>query len=880
MMTEEQIFLAALDLPDADRRSAYLDSVCGPDGDLRRQVESLLAAHFKSGEFLSESLADQLGTSPITQIAETLIVDRQPNEAMVAKPETPADTPDLSFLQPSTRPDSLGRLGHYDMLQVLGHGGFGIVFRAFDEVLQRVVAIKVLAPAIAATSPARKRFLREAQASARVHHENVVQVHAVEELPIPHLVMEFIAGETLQQRLDRTGPLEVAEIVRLARQVAEGLAAAHETGLIHRDIKPGNILIGGGAQEKVKITDFGLARAADDASMTQSGMVAGTPMFMAPEQAQGETLDQRADLFSLGSVMYTMASGRPPFRAATTFAVLKRVVEETPRPIQDIIPETPQWLCDIIERLQEKTPEKRFQTAREVADVLTDCEEQLKEHARVYDLSRIPRVQPQPLSHRKALALATALFLLPLIVLGVSEAIGLTHLFRPQISPQATRDPLNPEITPTPVAATPDAEGWVQLFNRQDLTGWTAPPSAPGQWTVSDGKLIGSRRRSLLFSDRGDFTNFHLRVEAKINLGGDSGVFFRTDFDARLDAEAGPPGGALGYEVEIGKNLAYARKTGSISAPQVNTAPLALATTTDDSLIQPDEWFTLEIIAQENRFISKVNGRVTASYSDPLSRASRGHIALQVWNPNTIVQFRKIEIKELPVARFREFTRDHWIDVVPLIDPQQDKWDNTVTGKNEWRIEQGALLAANTDGKPSKLILPLDSDWQAFECELEFTRTAGGGGFSINLPTSQGECPIIFGLVNYPGIYFGNKKTGAVINSVAELQTGARTKLRIVMRPHEGRDQVAVSLNDVAAGSWTGDFADTAFTYREGYPHDRRLSLFIHNGANYFEFHRIRVRLLDGGKAEALRAALSLPSAPENWGPSCDISYRRYNPTN
>src|SRR5262249_3077252 len=148
--------------------------------------------------------------------------------------------------------------------EVLGRGGFGVVFRAFDEALQRVVAVKVLAPEMAA-SPARKRFLREARSSARVRHDNVVQVYAVEEAPLPYLVMEFVPGETLQQRLDRVGPLEVAEVVRLGRQIAEGLAAAHGTGLIHRDVKPANILIEAGPDQCVKLTDFGLARAADDA---------------------------------------------------------------------------------------------------------------------------------------------------------------------------------------------------------------------------------------------------------------------------------------------------------------------------------------------------------------------------------------------------------------------------------------------------------------------------------------------------------------------------------------------------------------------------------------------------------------------------------------
>ncbi len=276
----------------------------------------------------------------------------------------------LEFLEPSSKPGSLGRLGHHDVLEVLGRGGFGIVVRAFDESLHRVVAIKVLSPQLASTSPARKRFLREARASARVRHANVVQIYAVEERPLPYLVMEYIPGQTLQQRLDESGPSDVRDVLRIGAQIARGLAAAHDQGLIHRDIKPGNILLESSIEQNVKITDFGLARAADDASLSQSGVIAGTPLFMAPEQAKGEPPDPRADLFSLGSVLYTMASGRPPFRANTPLAVLKRVAEDTPRPIRQIIPEVPQWLCDLIARLHAKDPADRFQSAAEVAGLL------------------------------------------------------------------------------------------------------------------------------------------------------------------------------------------------------------------------------------------------------------------------------------------------------------------------------------------------------------------------------------------------------------------------------------------------------------------------------------------------------------------------------
>jgi tetratricopeptide (TPR) repeat protein len=275
----------------------------------------------------------------------------------------------------------------------------GIVLRAFDDKLHRVVAIKVMAPQLAATSPPRKRFLREARAAAAIRHEHVVDIHAVEEEPIPYLVMEYVPGENLQQKLDRVGPLEVPEVLRIGEQIARGLAAAHTYGLIHRDIKPANILLESGVDQRVKITDFGLARAADDASLTQSGMIAGTPMYMAPEQAQGETTDHRADLFSLGSVMYAMCTGRPPFRASSSLAVLKRVAEDTPRPIREIIPEVPQWLCDIIAKLQAKKPADRFQTAQEVADLLNRCVAELRQQGQVISVGQAATVAEEMLSN-------------------------------------------------------------------------------------------------------------------------------------------------------------------------------------------------------------------------------------------------------------------------------------------------------------------------------------------------------------------------------------------------------------------------------------------------------------------------------------------------
>jgi eukaryotic-like serine/threonine-protein kinase len=342
------VFLEALEKASLAERAAFLDEVCALDTSLRQQVEALLQAHDRPDRLLDRSAAEHLGTGPSAVIG-------------------PDDW--LDFLDPPLEPDSLGRLAHYEVLEVLKRGTYGTVVKAFDEKLRRPVAIKVISPNLAETSAPRKRFLREARTAAAVRHENVIAIFAVEDQPVPYLVMEYIAGQSLQQKLDATGPLEVAEVVRIGLQIARGLAAAHAIGLIHRDIKPSNILLESGV-ERVKIADFGLARAVVDDAISPAGIVAGTPMYMAPEQAIGVPIDQRADLFSLGSVLYVMCSGRQPFQARNAVAVLECVMQETPTPIRKLNPEVPEWLCDLIARLHAKNPADRPASAQEVVELL------------------------------------------------------------------------------------------------------------------------------------------------------------------------------------------------------------------------------------------------------------------------------------------------------------------------------------------------------------------------------------------------------------------------------------------------------------------------------------------------------------------------------
>lgn len=279
----------------------------------------------------------------------------------------------VDFLEPAEDSSLLGRLGDCEIVEVIGRGGMGVVLKGYQPDLHRHVAVKVLSPHLAASGAARRRFAREAQATAAVVHPHVMAIHSVYAGGrLPYLVMPLIPCQSLQERLDQHGPLDVKDILRIGMQTALGLAAAHAQGLVHRDVKPANILLETNV-DRVLLTDFGLARAVDDASLTRTGVIAGTPLYMSPEQAAGDAVDHRSDLFSLGAVLYAMATGRPPFRAETTFGVLRRIRETAPRPIREINADIPEWLERIVFKLLEKDTADRFDSAGEVATLLEQC---------------------------------------------------------------------------------------------------------------------------------------------------------------------------------------------------------------------------------------------------------------------------------------------------------------------------------------------------------------------------------------------------------------------------------------------------------------------------------------------------------------------------
>ena len=345
----EGLFLRALRLETPAERDVLIRDACGNDLERIQRVTALLRAYEDAGSFLETPVGGLRATQESS----------------------------LSFLLPSDKEGVLGTIGSYEVLDEIGRGGMGVVMRAVDPKLNRVVAVKALLPELAVNPNSRRRFLREAQAAAAISHPHVVAIHAVDDAhqdvagkPVPpYLVMECVIGQSLQQKLDRVGPLRLAEILRISRQIGEGLAAAHKQGVIHRDIKPANILLENGV-ERVKITDFGLARVIDDMTVTRTGEVCGTPQYMSPEQASGERVDQRSDLFSLGCVMYAMCTGHSPFRGDGIAHVIKRVTQDTPRPIADQNPEIPSWLTDIINSLLQKNAEHRFQSADGLAAIL------------------------------------------------------------------------------------------------------------------------------------------------------------------------------------------------------------------------------------------------------------------------------------------------------------------------------------------------------------------------------------------------------------------------------------------------------------------------------------------------------------------------------
>jgi serine/threonine protein kinase len=365
---------------------------------------------------------------------------------------------EFPFLLPPVEPDEIGRLGNYRVLRLLGMGGMAYVFLAEDIALRRRVALKVLKPDLDSDLGAWQRFLREARIMAAIKHEHIVTVYQVaQEDRLIFLAMELLDGETLEDWSQRTGPAQPRDLVRLGRQIAAGLAELHRRGLVHRDVKPGNLWlekVSGGVvsaecsqpighhslltthhSPRVKILDLGLARQVNDnAQLTLKGLILGTPAFMSPEQARGSALDFRSDLFSLGSVLYRLATGTLPFEAENTMTLLTAVASQEPRPVAERNPALPPPLAALVMKLLAKKPDERPVSATAVIEELEQLECQLAGPTAPVPCAR-PRSTPQlpaPRSTngwRYALPLALAMFAMIAIVALLGLAVVGTLVF-------------------------------------------------------------------------------------------------------------------------------------------------------------------------------------------------------------------------------------------------------------------------------------------------------------------------------------------------------------------------------------------------------------------------------------------------------------------
>jgi serine/threonine-protein kinase len=251
------------------------------------------------------------------------------------------------------------KLSRYQLREPLGSGGMSCVYRAYDPVLDREVAIKILPAELARDAVLRERFHEEARALARVEHPNLIRIFAIgQEGLVSYYAMELITGLSLKEVLAASGRLTVAEALAVMGQALDALEAVHQAGIVHRDLKPGNIMLD--ASGRVVLMDFGLARRAERQNLTAAGAVLGTPEYMSPEQARGEKADERSDLYSLGAVLYEMLAGRPPFGGKDTISILRQHVQAPAPPLRGLAPETPPELERIIVRLLAKKRSERY----------------------------------------------------------------------------------------------------------------------------------------------------------------------------------------------------------------------------------------------------------------------------------------------------------------------------------------------------------------------------------------------------------------------------------------------------------------------------------------------------------------------------------------
>lgn len=538
-----------------------------------------------------------------------------------------------------------------DLLEVIGRGGMSMVYKARQKRLNRLVALKVIAPQIAQDPAYIARFRAEATAAARLNHPHIVQIYSEGEFEGTHyLVEEFVEGESLRRRLDRCGRMDPQEALAVCVHIAEALDYAwREARLIHRDIKPDNILLSD--KGEVKLSDLGLAKTVDGKAvdLTRCGMTVGTPNYISPEQARADKdIDFRSDIYSLGCTLYHLLSGQRPYHLASgesPIAVVIRQINEPPPPIRRVLPDCPMPVVVVLNKMLAKHPGDRHQSYQELIEELRHAQDAVAQGTAVRQQTATPTPRKRWL----------------VVIGGIAAVIAVAALLvstpwkdRASKGGMSKTPAANSVTTGTPVPPlSPD--GFRALFNGDDLTGWVPMQTtgqkkdvhlpAAGGWTVQNGELLCSTTRSGWLKLEGQYGDFVLQLEFKLEPDCNSGVHIRCPNSGLLSR--------VGMEIQIiDEHVISAR--GYRSRPgQLTGGIYGIAGSGQPPQRPAGEWNAMEIRCEGDKVEVTLNGVRSVSanmneYPELRSRPRSGCVGLSNWQGEAKgTAFRNIRIREL-----------------------------------------------------------------------------------------------------------------------------------------------------------------------------------------------------------------------------------------
>ena len=593
--------------------------------------------------------------------------DDHPTASSAPAAPIPDADPDLR-IDPHLFPD-------YRLLRSLGRGGMGEVFLARNVRLDRYEAIKVIHAEYVTHPGAAERFQREVRNAAQYQDQHIVTVYGyLQAGDVVGFAMEHVPGQTLSDVVKAKGPLAVPLACHYARQVALGLQRAHEKGMVHRDIKPGNLILRkDGPKHLVKILDFGLSKVADapaDSDLTGTGRAMGTPAYAAPEQAaDAAAADTRSDIYALGGTLFYLLTGRPPFAGRSAMELWVAHAQTPPPSVTDLRPDVPAELAAVVARMLAKNPADRFQTPAEVAAALVPfikagdkgsagamavpdlpADRRSADTAPGTDPATIrPGDGPPPARPRRRGPMLV--WIAPGLVLAMLVGLGAGGVFRGKTGEPAGAGKDGPKADGAPPPARIDGlapDGFTPLFNGVDTAGWTQVGPKRATWKVEDGVLSGRgdklAKGTILATERDTYADFELEVRAMHADYHPAAVYVRHKVTAA---------GVRGYRIALGGFEGKDKGKRGVAAGSVRRetefdkdTPGKYDLLAPKRLIQRTEWFTLRVTVRGNRVTTAVDGEPAQTFEDKQGPLPPGQIA--VWlSGDTAMQFKSIAVREL-----------------------------------------------------------------------------------------------------------------------------------------------------------------------------------------------------------------------------------------